>query len=156
MTWKWKEVDKPNKTKMMSPFQRFIYNKGEGKIHDVKCRHFTIAICINFSPLQDLGDCSKYLLLSEAWQSHCHECLPFGRILWVLGFLKEGMALSQESGTWKKWFTLSELLQRDADSFWKLKPSLLWVECEAFSSSSVSVWYEEKLPQGLHVSILSL
>ena len=46
--------------------ERFIYNKGEGKIHDVKCRHFTIAICINFSPQQDLGDCSKYLRLSEA------------------------------------------------------------------------------------------
>lgn len=56
----------------------------------------------------------------------------------------------------KKMIHSSELLQRDADSFWKLKPSLLWVECEAFSSPSVSVWYEVKLPQGLHVSILSL
>ena len=47
----------------MFPFQRFIYNKGKGKINDVKFRHFTIVICITFSPQRDLGDCFKYLPL---------------------------------------------------------------------------------------------
>lgn len=50
MMQKKKEGNKSNKMKIMFPFQRFIYNKGKGEINDVKFRHFTIVIWINFSP----------------------------------------------------------------------------------------------------------
>ena len=58
-----KEGKNFNKMKTMFPLQRFIYNKGKGKINDAKFRHFTIVIFINFSPQQDLGDHFKYLPL---------------------------------------------------------------------------------------------
>lgn len=45
-----KEGGKSNQMKIMFPFQRLIYNKGKGKINDVKFRHFTVVICTNFSP----------------------------------------------------------------------------------------------------------
>lgn len=49
----------------MFPLERFIYNRGKGKINDIKFKHITVVICINFSPQRDLGDHFKYLPLQE-------------------------------------------------------------------------------------------
>ena len=60
-----KEGNKSDKMKIMFPLQSFIYNKGKGKMNDVKFRHFAIVIFVNFSPQQGLGDHFRYLTLQE-------------------------------------------------------------------------------------------
>lgn len=59
-----KERDKSKNANNVS-LSKVIYNRGKGKINDIKFKHITVVICINFSPQRDLGDHFKYLPLQE-------------------------------------------------------------------------------------------
>lgn len=77
-----KEGNKSDKMKIMFPLQSFIYNKGKGKMNDVKFRHFAIVIFVNFSPRQVLGDHLQILNFTRNTTIRLpYMTVPFGQCL---------------------------------------------------------------------------